>query len=356
MIKKKLQKIYKSILIKLFLHYYGSIKLCDKKIKKNKVILKYRNKNFIYNIYNIKNSRIFTDNLYNVSFIKENFLLKNISNQQHASGHYLSARSNAVLKTGTPKIIKKIKGKVLSLIQGASGNNYYHWLYDILPKLYLALINRKRFFDYYYFPEIKNSYQKETLKFLKINENKIIHSGQFKHAQVKDLYIIDHPYYRQGSWSKKFNSLPEWIIYFLRKTFLNYKKKFKCKQKIFIDRSDTNNQHNQIINNNYLISFLKKRGFESYKLSELSFSQQIYLFYNAKIIIGPHGAGFANICFCKKNTKIIDLKSRHFKKIKLYKRISKINKIKYLEIISPSNNQKKITINFKTIKKILKNI
>jgi capsular polysaccharide biosynthesis protein len=356
MIKKKIQKIYKSILIKLFLYYYGSIKLGDKKIKKNKVILKYRKRNFIYNIYNIKNSRIFTDNLYNVSFIKENFLLKNISNQQHASGHYLSARSNTVLKTGTPKIKKKIKGKVLSLIQGASGNNYYHWLYDILPKLYLALINRKRFFDYYYFPEIKNSYQKETLKFLKINENKIIHSGQFKHVQVKDLYIIDHPYYRQGSWSKKFNSLPEWIIYFLRKKFLNYKKKFKCKKKIFIDRSDTNNQHNQIINNNYLISFLKKKGFESYKLSELSFSQQIYLFYNAKIIIGPHGAGFANICFCKKNTKIIDLKSRHFKKINLYKRISKINKIKYFEIISPSNNQKKITINFKTIKKILKNI
>jgi capsular polysaccharide biosynthesis protein len=356
MIKKKLHKIYKNILIKFFLYYYGSIKLSDKKIKKDKVILKYRNKNFIYNIYNIKNSRIFTDNLYNVSFIKENFLLKNISNQQHSSGHYLSARFNTVLETGTPKIKKKIKGKVLSLIQGASGNNYYHWLYDILPKLYLALINRKKFFDYYYFPEITNSYQKETLKFLKINEDKIIHSGQFKHALVEDLYIIDHPYYKQGSWSKKFNFLPEWIIHFLRKTFLNYKKKFKCKKKIFIDRSDTNSQHNQITNNNYLISFLKKKGFESYKLSELSFSQQIYLFYNAKIIIGPHGAGFANICFCNKKTKIIDLKSRYFKKINIYKRISKINKIKYLEIISPSNNQKKITINSKTIKKILKNI
>ena len=107
MIKKKLHKIYKNILIKFFLYYYGSIKLGDKKIKKDKVILKYRNKNFVYNIYNIKNSRIFTDNLYNVSFIKENFLLKNISNQQHSSGHYLNARFNTVLKTGTPKIKKK---------------------------------------------------------------------------------------------------------------------------------------------------------------------------------------------------------------------------------------------------------
>jgi capsular polysaccharide biosynthesis protein len=356
MIKKKLRAIYKKIFIKIFLYYYGSIKLSNKKIKKYKIIIKYKNKNFINNIYNIKNLRIFTDNLYNVSFIKDNSLIKNISNQQHASGYYLSPRSNKVLTTGTPKIKRKFKGKVLSLIQGASGNNYYHWLYDILPKLYLAHINKKMFFNYYYFPEIKNPYQKETLKFLKIDENKIIDSGQFKHIQVEDLYIAEHPYYKKGSWSKKFNYLPEWIIYFLRKNFLKHKKKFKCNKKIFIDRSDTNNQHNQITNNNYLISFLKKEGFKSYRLSELSFSQQIYLFYNAKIIIGPHGAGFANICFCKKNTKIIDLKSQHFKKINLYKRISKINKIKYLEIINHSNKQKKMTVNIKMIKKILKYI
>ena len=32
--------------------------------------------------------------------------------------------------------------------------------------------------------------------------------------------------------------------------------------------------------------------------------QQIYLFNNAKVIIGAHGAAFANLAFCKKNAKI----------------------------------------------------
>ena len=31
------------------------------------------------------------------------------------------------------------------------------------------------------------------------------------------------------------------------------------------------------------------------------------LFQNAKIIIGAHGAAFANLIFCKPNTKILDI-------------------------------------------------
>ena len=39
---------------------------------------------------------------------------------------------------GTPYLKKKFKGKVLSLTQGASGHkNYFHWLFDILPKIKL---------------------------------------------------------------------------------------------------------------------------------------------------------------------------------------------------------------------------
>ena len=34
------------------------------------------------------------------------------------------------------RIKKKIKGRVFSLVQGASGNkNYLHWVFDILPKI-----------------------------------------------------------------------------------------------------------------------------------------------------------------------------------------------------------------------------
>ena len=49
---------------------------------------------------------------------------------------------------------------------------------------------------------------------------------------------------------------------------------------------------------------------------------------NAKIIIGPHGAGFAYLAFCKKDTKVIEIKPLDHPN-KVYETICKINKLKY---------------------------
>ena len=85
--------------------------------------------------------------------------------------------------------------------------------------------------------------------------------------------------------------------------------KFNCNDKIFIDRSESQFKHCQFQNNKEIITFLNSKGFTSYKIGQLDFFEQIYLFNNAKIIIGPHGAAFSNIIFCKPKTKIIELKS-----------------------------------------------
>ena len=80
---------------------------------------------------------------------------------------------------------------------------------------------------------------------------------------------------------------------------------------------------------NYEIeTFLKSKGFKILKLSELSFLNQITIFNNAKFIVGPHGAGFANLIFCKKNTKILEIKPYNHPG-KGYQRISNINKLNY---------------------------
>ena len=72
---------------------------------------------------------------------------------------------------------------------------------------------------------------------------------------------------------------------------------------------------------------MENEGFISYKLGQLSFKEQIYLFNNAKIIIGAHGAGFANLAFCKKNTKILEIKPK--KHPNFFQHISKIKKLDF---------------------------
>ena len=43
---------------------------------------------------------------------------------------------------------------------------------------------------------------------------------------------------------------------------------------------------------------LLKNNFIPAKLHELSFREQVNLFYNTKCVVGLHGAGFANLVFC----------------------------------------------------------
>ena len=64
-------------------------------------------------------------------------------------------------------------------------------------------------------------------------------------------------------------------------------KKNKKRNKIFIDRSDSRFKHFQIQDQNSIIKYLKTKNFSIVKLSDLTFYEQIYLFNNAKVIVGP---------------------------------------------------------------------
>ena len=52
-----------------------------------------------------------------------------------------------------------------------------------------------------------------------------------------------------------------------------------------------------IENEDALFEIIKLLGFEKYVLENLNLTEQIELFYNAEIVMGPHGAGFTNLLF-----------------------------------------------------------
>ena len=97
----------------------------------------------------------------------------------------------------------------------------------------------------------------------------------------------------------------------LRKKFL--KKKYqKISKKIYIDRSDSKSNHRnlrKITNEDEVVDYFKKEDFSIIRLGDLNFVDQVNLFNNASHIIGLHGAGFANLVFCKQNTFVLEFKS-----------------------------------------------
>ena len=159
-------------------------------------------------------------------------------------------------------------------------------------------------------------------------KKKIIDSNKYRHVQSTKIIGVTHPNYFTGTISDAHSKMPKWIIKYLKKKFLKDNFVKNNIDKIYIDRSDSNLKHCKIINNNQIKKFLTSKGFKILKLTNFDFKKQINFFRNAKIIIGPHGAGFANLVFCEKKTKIIEIKPNNHPN-KVYETISKINNLNY---------------------------
>ena len=74
---------------------------------------------------------------------------------------------------------------------------------------------------------------------------------------------------------------------------------------IYISRRDSGNR--QMTNEREIEETLSQIGFTIICLANASLSDQIRLFADADVVVSPHGAGLANIIFCKKGTKIVEL-------------------------------------------------
>jgi len=334
-IKTILKKIYRIVIIRFFKILYGNVEFnnnnrgnIQKIYLKNNYFKKDKKNRYCISI--LTNGRICTDSIEQVAYILDNKILNNISYTQ-IKGKLTSSKKNFVIKKGTPYFLKKIKGTVLSLVQGASGDkNYFHWLFDILPKIIItkSLISLNKI-DYFYMPELQE-FQKRTLSLLGIKNYKIIDSKKHKHIEATKILIPDHPWYFKGTIFNEANSIPGWIVKWLRKSFLKFKGKQTKSLKIFIDRSESKYPHCKLINNNEIKKLLSKRGFKILQTGKLDFLSQVKLFNNAKFVIGPHGAAFSNLVFCRPKTKVIEIKPR--KQPNNYKKISILNNLNYAQI------------------------
>ena len=138
--------------------------------------------------------------------------------------------------------------------------------------------------DFIYLNKL-NNFQFESLKLVGWNNLKTIDSNKFRHIQADEIICTDHPSYYKGYILEQAKYVPTWIVQWLRNIFLDKAEKFECNDKIYIDRSG-GAKHCQFINESEINDYLKEKGFTKYKLEDLNFSKQLYLFKNAKYIVG----------------------------------------------------------------------
>ena len=199
--------------------------------------------------------------------------------------------------------------------------------------------------DYFYLPN-KNKYTLSSLKAYGIKEKRIINSIKNKHIEANEILTFEHIYFHKGIIQDQFKRIPQWVFTLLYNKFYKYKKKIKCTNKIFIDRSDSKFKHFQIQKQDKIIQYLKKKNFTIFKLSDLDFLEQIYIFNSSKIVIGPHGAGFANLVFCKPKTRVYEIITPKHSDLRAIHHICKKRKLKYKKILSKNIKDKGIHSSF----------
>lgn len=196
---------------------------------------------------------------------------------------------------------EKISG-VCTVIRSISNHqNYFHALIDYLPRLYL--LDRKEYQN----QEIKllithplTELENLFLNKIKLNNIKIVSVSPDKLYEIEKLIFPTFmTVYDSG---------------YLPKAYLGYllpkiipKRSRNAKNRIFISRKlITEKRGRYIFNEDELMDLLSKYGFKKYNLEDISIQEQIELFYDAKHIIGSHGAGLSNMIFAK-NATILEL-------------------------------------------------
>ena len=372
-LKEKLKIFYKTIIIKIFSFFYSKplMKKKGHKDKSSQEIKVNINKN-IYKIYKFENGTIFTDSNDTTAYISKNNFLSEASMQYYKfdkiNSYNATISKNPTLKFGTPKIKKIFRGNVLSLLSGgAAKDNFTHWFTDVIPrlKIYSEKFSLNKI-DKFYIPSLKYKYQKDSLKILKIKKNKILTSEDFKHIKADNIYATSHPCFYLPTKVKK------WSLDYLNKKFF-IKANIRKFKKIFVDRDQLKlinlknlknyKSYKFLINEKEIKNHLFSKGFTIIKPEDYTLREQIKIFSSADYVVGLYGAAMMMLTFCKKKTKVIELKpllaGNEFKNIsKLRKLIHRQINIKPLYKSSTPQNGllfcslKKIDRELNLIKKI----
>lgn len=220
----------------------------------------------------------------------DNYLFKDVSREFGNEHHSIFKQIKLKPLTYTSKI---------TAVLAASGSNvYYHWMFDVIPRINLlkqsGVFNTIEQFisDYSDIP-----FQTETLIRAGIMPEKILRSNNHWNFHLKaDDLIVPSLVSPNDTPSKE-------ACLYLRSLFQNEIDVHTGGKKLYIQRLSGRT----IVNETELLSLLTVLNFEIVHPEKLTVAQQAKLFAEADFIIGPHGAGFTNIVFCKPGTRIIDM-------------------------------------------------
>jgi len=190
----------------------------------------------------------------------------------------------------------------------AYSRNYFHWLIECLPRF--MIIDQ--------FPSLQtvpliidsllHSQQLDALNLINQDRRFVIQLPMNQPCQVDKLYypsslsVINDNYSAPVQYNQDILYSPAGI-HFVREFFLNklVDKAIQPSRKLYVSRG--NSPYRRMVNSEKIETLMREKGFEIVYPEKLSFVEQVQLFAQASVVVGPSGAGLANLIFAPKECK-----------------------------------------------------
>lgn len=177
--------------------------------------------------------------------------------------------------------------------------NYYHWICDVLPRLQgITWADDIRFIV----PENIAEWQVKTLRILGLNPDRFEYFGGRRPVRVNKLLHVP-PVIMTGNVERcSITAVRDSIVVALNRGGPVVSRR---RRRIYVSRR--NAAMRRIVNEAELMPLLIRLGFEILETENLSFQEQVQIFYEAEIIVGPHGAGLTNMLWCSTPAVCLEL-------------------------------------------------
>lgn len=177
-------------------------------------------------------------------------------------------------------------------------SNYYHWMFDVLPRIHLLRLSPVSI-DKYIVPHPLAPFQLETLAALGIRQEQLLEGGADFLLEAKRLVVPSLPLEAK------------WACDFVRRHMLCHVRHSPSRSKrLYISRERCVGR--KVVNEPELLATLVPLGFEKIIPESMTVAEQVAVFSQAEVIVGPQGASFTNAFFCRPKTHIIEFMAPTF--------------------------------------------
>jgi hypothetical protein len=173
-------------------------------------------------------------------------------------------------------------------------SGYYHWVADVLPRLFALDILTSNDIRILVNGPL-SAWQQESLELLGFDTGRFVPVGD-GYVRIEVLYLpsfLGEP------------STHPFACQWLRQRLLPAMGAPRRGARLYVTRRLA--RRRRLVNEGQIEPILRDRGFEVVEAERLTFSEQVRLFAEAAVIAGPHGAGLTNAIFAPVVCQILEL-------------------------------------------------